>query len=399
MKPELSREQLYEKVWSVPLLKLAAEFQISSVALAKRCRKLNIPVPPRGYWAKIEAGKKVVRPPLPTETQPKPVLSEPQFHSVWPRDVSGLCDRAQQLLTTLQNEKPSYDGLQRTDGVLFPRIYVSKASAERAARAFHAILMTVEAVGVPFRKARGKYGPAYFEHAHGRLYVEIKEPLKQSGSYYPYNRPPDAPSGILGVYIGTETYGRGWSRSWTEDKDGGMRQIVAKLGDAVNEFFEQARKKRAEDEEKARIERERWMKEEEERKKRDHQQALTDAKRIREQDLFRAAVWAGLHADVMKFLTECEAKWMRLGEMTADQRAWLEWAKATAEAWSPWADGYPNPTRDGPFDPSTVAFGGPYPPTRNFPRPPNMPEVPRPEPQYSFGPRKDPYPFWLRYPR
>jgi hypothetical protein len=35
---------------------------ISDVGLAKVCRKLDIPVPPRGYWARIAHGKEVTKP-------------------------------------------------------------------------------------------------------------------------------------------------------------------------------------------------------------------------------------------------------------------------------------------------------------------------------------------------
>jgi len=53
----LSREDLYELVWSKPMLELARDFGLSDVALAKRCRKLGIPVPGRGYWSRVEAGQ------------------------------------------------------------------------------------------------------------------------------------------------------------------------------------------------------------------------------------------------------------------------------------------------------------------------------------------------------
>lgn len=65
----LTREQLYEKVWSTPILQLAKEFGMSDVGLAKVCRKHSIPRPPVGYWQKLKAGKKVRRPALPN---PKP---------------------------------------------------------------------------------------------------------------------------------------------------------------------------------------------------------------------------------------------------------------------------------------------------------------------------------------
>jgi hypothetical protein len=44
----LPRSQLYELVWSRPVTELAKEFGISDVALAKRCRALNIPLPDVG---------------------------------------------------------------------------------------------------------------------------------------------------------------------------------------------------------------------------------------------------------------------------------------------------------------------------------------------------------------
>ena len=53
------REELYEKAWSQPLHQLAKEYGISDVGLAKVCRKLAVPVPGRGYWAKKSAGKPV----------------------------------------------------------------------------------------------------------------------------------------------------------------------------------------------------------------------------------------------------------------------------------------------------------------------------------------------------
>lgn len=50
------REQLYRQVWEQPMQKLAKEYGISDVALAKTCRKLLVPVPGRGFWAKKDAG-------------------------------------------------------------------------------------------------------------------------------------------------------------------------------------------------------------------------------------------------------------------------------------------------------------------------------------------------------
>jgi hypothetical protein len=61
----LTREQLYELVWQKPVSRLAEEYGISNVGLAKICGRAGVPTPPRGYWALLEAGRAPPRPPLP----------------------------------------------------------------------------------------------------------------------------------------------------------------------------------------------------------------------------------------------------------------------------------------------------------------------------------------------
>jgi hypothetical protein len=58
-----NREELYEKAWSQPMQKLAKGYGVSDVGLAKVCKKLYIPVPGRGYWAKKAARRPVAKRP------------------------------------------------------------------------------------------------------------------------------------------------------------------------------------------------------------------------------------------------------------------------------------------------------------------------------------------------
>ncbi|MEY9419456.1 hypothetical protein ABIF69_005898 [Bradyrhizobium japonicum] len=62
----LSREELYAQVWTTPISRLSAQYGLSGNGLAKICRRLDVPYPPRGYWARKEAGKKVTQMALPT---------------------------------------------------------------------------------------------------------------------------------------------------------------------------------------------------------------------------------------------------------------------------------------------------------------------------------------------
>lgn len=59
------RDQLYREVWEQPVVKVAEKYSVSDVAIHKVCKSLDIPVPPRGYWAKLRAGQKVKKTPLP----------------------------------------------------------------------------------------------------------------------------------------------------------------------------------------------------------------------------------------------------------------------------------------------------------------------------------------------
>ncbi|QOD00823.1 hypothetical protein [Pseudomonas putida] len=60
--------ELFEKVWSTPVLTLAREIGVSDVALGKACRKAGIAVPRRGHWAK-PATKRPKKPAPPTSNE------------------------------------------------------------------------------------------------------------------------------------------------------------------------------------------------------------------------------------------------------------------------------------------------------------------------------------------
>lgn len=65
MRRTISRTDLYELVWSEPIRDIATRFGLSDVGFVKHCKKAAVPVPGRGYWAKIAAGQTVLRPELP----------------------------------------------------------------------------------------------------------------------------------------------------------------------------------------------------------------------------------------------------------------------------------------------------------------------------------------------
>jgi hypothetical protein len=52
------RQTLYGEVWKEPVSTVAKRYFVSDVALRKICKKLGVPTPSLGYWAKLAAGKK-----------------------------------------------------------------------------------------------------------------------------------------------------------------------------------------------------------------------------------------------------------------------------------------------------------------------------------------------------
>jgi hypothetical protein len=55
---QMTRQQLFELVWSRPMRDIAKEVDMSATGLVKFCRRIDVPIPPQGHWNKIAAGKR-----------------------------------------------------------------------------------------------------------------------------------------------------------------------------------------------------------------------------------------------------------------------------------------------------------------------------------------------------
>jgi hypothetical protein len=67
----LTRQELYERVWTTPMTQLALEYGLSDNGLRKICIRHDIPLPKRGYWAKKQYGKPIKRKPLKPASDPE----------------------------------------------------------------------------------------------------------------------------------------------------------------------------------------------------------------------------------------------------------------------------------------------------------------------------------------
>jgi hypothetical protein len=53
---EIDPGELLLAVWTKPVTSVAASFDVSDKAIEKRCKRLGVVKPPRGYWAKVQNG-------------------------------------------------------------------------------------------------------------------------------------------------------------------------------------------------------------------------------------------------------------------------------------------------------------------------------------------------------
>jgi hypothetical protein len=146
---KVHREMLYKEVWEQPMSKLAIRYSISDVALAKICRKLKVPVPPRGYWARIQHGQRISRPNLPklpdgvsaeatispvllrTRTLPEVVTKQREFETDPAHRISLDPDR--ELHPLVRKTRAILNGrAPDTDKDLPLAIRVSRSSRDRA---------------------------------------------------------------------------------------------------------------------------------------------------------------------------------------------------------------------------------------------------------------------------
>jgi len=165
------RLSLYEKAWSTPISRLAKGFGLSDVGLRKICKRLAIPLPGLGYWAKLQHGRSLPTPPLPrfngettyvhrrriddeaitrqqkvdaalsaTEALPEPSV-------VLKKDPSEFHALVRRTARAMRKPRAGDRGLQcsRPPGVF--RIDVSPESASRALRILDGLWIALEAVG------------------------------------------------------------------------------------------------------------------------------------------------------------------------------------------------------------------------------------------------------------
>jgi hypothetical protein len=416
---EFTREQLYQAVWSKSGVKLAAELGVSDVALAKSCRRMGIPRPPRGYWAKSEAGKKPSRPVLPAvktgqsaniifhvaanvaRREEWAAITPPTaMHGVrckaveLPPEDSELHPIAARHQEALGKAKPKELGFVECRGNNLFHCEMSSSLVPLFVRALDALLWELEDRDYEFKPEGGEYrglricrdnDDATLHWSEAKTEVERQPtPEEKRRPSWTWQLKETKPTGELSMEI--DALGLKGKRKWTAGEGKTLEQVLGVIVEKVEAVFrgyeaqrireaewkrQRAEYEKREAEEQAR-EAKRKAEEEEKRKERErieqHEGELEEIRRKRQTNLLRAMrAWKSAQ-EVAAFVEWCEARWRSPGsDLSKAQLEWLAWAKNEAAKLQPFELGYPDPALDGGFDAGTISMGGPYPDCREWP--------------------------------
>ena len=293
------RHELYEKVWSQPMTTLAHEYGISDVALAKICRKLNIPYPGRGYWRRKETGKAVKQLPLPSNADPakqsaticRGFQAQPVDHfSVEAKERIQAEEAPEQKievpdrlvkphrllrgrLTELRSPQVDDYGAIWSGGLRQLNLRVSPQSLRRALRIMNTLFYALEARGYHLT-IEDEHKSSLRVHIHGEpiefglaeKFRRIERPEVKNKDLQPweYQRYQYLATGDLFLKI-TEWWGQGLRKTWSDGK-------TAKLETCLNDFIiglikvaevVKAKRLKREQEERVRLEAEQRRRDEE----------------------------------------------------------------------------------------------------------------------------------------
>lgn len=157
----MTRLELYNLVWATPTSHLSKVLGYSDVGIAKICRKHKIPRPPRGYWAKKQAGQTPRQVPLPNPSNNSVIelrvanmiqLDAPEERTKVDRPPIKFAEslRGCHNLITLANQELQGAETNEIGILVLPKervldVRVSKGSLRCALLIFDAILKTCDA--------------------------------------------------------------------------------------------------------------------------------------------------------------------------------------------------------------------------------------------------------------
>jgi hypothetical protein len=377
----VTRQELYDQVWSVPLSHACKTYGLSNVGLAKLCDQWDIPRPPSGYWSRLKYGHQDRRPTLDPIPEGDPVVlsyhppsgaeseqeavrqtsaadsqrafeKRPENHIAVPDRLTDPHPLVARTETSIRRAKRDESGLARPKGRGCLDVAVSPALIDRALRildaavkALHARGYPVSAGGEPPRTTAAVLG----ETVGFRLYEETR---RQEREPTPAERKEDewrarfptlyrarkyyerVPDGRLVLQI---TDGVGSRRNWPDQAGRPVEQFLNSFAVGVVRAAETIQEHRAT------VERQQREWEEEQRRRREAELRCLEEERRRQEEQARFArleaqdaAW-GKSGQIRDLVAAVRAAAEARGGVPAgsDLERWVAWAEGKAAALDP----------------------------------------------------------------
>ncbi len=349
------REVLYREVWQFPVTEVAKKYAVSDVAIHKICKSLNIPTPPRGYWEKLRAGKKVEVLPLPPSdgrNVKTGVRNENAFIQSESESLAYMSEEervtvlavASQILLPAEKEKQhpkvaayrkQLPNLMKTKTAKPP--YLSDSVAEetrlRVFRIIDALIKAAEPLGISMDdELRFRCGQDAVQLRFSEATTEVPHELTKEETIAKLQYEDDMKRRGWGskpnirkydhIYNGRVSVGVGEKRRFRDSKSGLLEQRLGEILIAVFVAINDAKIAREEREEKER------KRLEEEQRKRDYQ------KRYNEE----VARTLALENQADDYDMACKIRALIAAVEFRDEismQPWLSWAKAKADWYDP----------------------------------------------------------------
>ena len=348
----LTRESLYERVWAEPAAKISGEFGISDVAVGKLCKKMNVPKPPRGHWARVQAGQKITRPPLPP---PRPetvlrVVIHPPTKVELPESAEGI--KAERLQVSVPDDLADappfllkavkyvsaleFVGEERIDLPAeegLPALSVSPAQFDRAILLLNGLILALRRDGYDTAVSNASSGESTRATKGGagvtislaeRMRIQERELTKEERKKPPYlldNLRTHRPDGTLILTVKADD---GRSQVWRDRKheplEDRLGEVVTAIMKSIEFKLDRMRKQEAE----------RLAREEAARKREEEQRRRGQLERD-------AAEWRKCE-DIRAYLRAFEARIIEVEgriDPTGQDADWLRWAHRYADSMDP----------------------------------------------------------------
>jgi len=345
----VTRVQLFELVWNEPMRALAPKFGLSDVGLAKICRGAAVPLPPMGYWARIENKRR--RPALPpaahNQSETVEIVPSQIRHvdvtSDLPQDIADLVASLNQRsnvdapATCPRNHTmfEKWDALDRR----FERFQSDRrpslsAIEKRRRRILYALIREVEGwkgrlISIDQQRFKVEYGKDDVEFTLREPSNKIERPLtQQEQRWYPHrdSMPELQSSGKLRFLLDTY-FDRPIQKSWADlqgrPMESRLRQLLIGLLIALSES--RRRRLHWEEEERCRIRREQERLAAEERLRAEQ----TKLKQLKDD----AAAW--FEAGQIRLYIAARLRLVNSRKDSAEIQAWAHWASQAADSMDP----------------------------------------------------------------